>query len=72
VTRNIHHKAMADTARGADAGVPCHHGAYQLIGTETAFHQGLGLALAHKLDGLCRGIVAVRRFDERIARNVQP
>ena len=54
VAGNIHHKAMADAARRADAGLARDNGAHQLVGMEAALHQGLGLALAHELDGLCR------------------
>ena len=56
---NVHDKAMADPARRADAGVTRYNGAHQLVGVQTALHQGLGLALADQLDRLGGRIVAV-------------
>src|SRR5215472_4717741 len=72
VAGDIHHKAMADAASGANAGLACDHRTHQLVGVQAALHQGLGLPLADDLDRLVGGIVAVRRFLQREARYVEP
>ena len=61
VAGNVHHEAMADAARRADAGLARDNRAHQLVGMKAALHQGFGLALAHEFDGFVGGIVAVRR-----------
>ena len=61
VAGHVHHEAMADAARRADAGVARDDGAHQLVGMQAALHQGFGLALAHEFDRLGGRIVAVRR-----------
>ncbi len=67
---DIHHKAMADPPRRADAGVPRDHGAHQLVGMQAALHQGLGFPLPDELDRFGGRIVAVRRLHQREARYV--
>ena len=39
---HVHHEAVADAARGAQAGVALDHRAHQLVGVQAAFHQRLG------------------------------
>ena len=63
-TRHVHHEAVADAPRGAQAGLAPHHGGHQLVGVQAALHQRLGLALAHQLHRRGRGRLAVRRLDD--------
>ena len=65
---HVHDEAMADAARGADAGLARHHGAHQFVGVQAALHQRLGAAAAHEFDRLGRRIVAVQRIDDLEAR----
>ena len=71
VAGHIHHEAMADAARRADAGLARDDRAHQLVGMKAALHQGFGLALAHEFDGLVGGVVAVRGGHEGECRDVQ-
>ena len=67
---HIHDEAMADPPLGADAGVARDHRGHQLIGVQAALHQRRRLALPHQGHRLGRGIVAVRRLDDRQIGNV--
>ena len=64
VTGHVHHEAVADAPRGAQAGVALDHGGHQLVGVQAALHQRLGLALAHQLHRRRGGRLAVRRIDD--------
>ncbi|MNQ99874.1 hypothetical protein D3C85_1156260 [compost metagenome] len=59
--RHIHHEAVADPARGAQAGFPLDHRAHQLVGVQAALHQRLGLAFAHQFHRAGGGGLAVGR-----------
>ena len=50
---------------GAQPRLPGDDRAEELIGVQAPFHQQLGVALAHELDGLGRRRVAVRDVDDR-------
>ena len=65
VGRDIHDEAVADASRRAQAGVAPDDRAHQLVGVKAALHQRLRLALAHQLDRLVGGRLAVRRVDDR-------
>ena len=67
---HVHDEAMADPPLGADAGVAGDHGGHQFIGVQAALHQRRGLAFPHQRHRLGRGIVAVRRLDDRQVGNV--
>ncbi|MNC62920.1 hypothetical protein D3C75_1129990 [compost metagenome] len=56
---HIHHEAVADSARGAQAGFPLDHRAHQLVGVQAALHQRLGLAFAHQFHRAGGGGLAV-------------
>ena len=72
VTGHVHHEAMADAARRADAGVARHNSAHQLVGVQAALHQSLGRSLADQRDRLCGRVVAVLGgLDESNSRNVE-
>jgi hypothetical protein len=47
VTGDVHHKAMADAAGGADARFARNYRTHQLVGVQAALHQGFGLAFAN-------------------------
>ena len=70
VVRHIHDEAVADAPLGADTAVAGNDRPHQLIGMQTALHQGPGLRLAHQRHRLGRRIVAVRRLDDRQAGDV--
>ena len=46
---HVHHEAVADAPRGAQARLAPDDRAHQLVGVQAALHQRLGLALAHQL-----------------------
>ena len=62
---NVHDEAMADPPLGANAGVTGDHRAHQLVGMQAALHQRRGLAFPYQGHRLGRGIVAMRRLDDR-------
>ena len=64
VIRHVHHEAVADAPRGAQARIALDHRGHQLVGVQAALHQGLGLALAHQLHRRRGGRLAVGRIDD--------
>ena len=70
VAGHVHHEAVADAPRGAQAGVALDHGGHQFVGVQAALHQRLGLALAHQLHRRRGGRLAVGRVDDLDAGQV--
>jgi hypothetical protein len=61
---------MTKPSLGAQAGVPLHYRAEQLIGAQRAFHKHLGLSSAYERHRLLGGGVAVLCIDDLAGRNV--
>ena len=70
IGRHVHDEDVADAAAGAQAGLARDDRAEQLVGVQAAFHQELGLALAHQLDRLRRRRMAVRRVDDAVVAEI--
>ena len=70
MARHVHHEAMADAARSAQAAFAAHHSAHQLVCVQAAFHQGIDLAAqGHRDRRIGRGM-AVRRIDDGDVREI--
>ena len=64
IGRHVHDEHVADAASGAQPGFAGNDRAEKLVGVQASFHQQLGLALAHELDGFGRRRVTVRHVDD--------
>jgi len=70
VAGNVHHKAMADPARGANTSIAHNHGTHQLVRVKAALHEGFGLPLPDEPDRLGGRVMAVRRLLDLEARDI--
>ena len=64
IGRHVHDEHVTDAPSGPQARLSRDNCAEELVGVQAAFHQELGVALAHELDSLGCGRVAVRGIDD--------